>query len=118
MSKIYYTLNLPVFKQGDDLARYLRQNPENSPKAFADLAEQYEEAAKMCRQVASVLTESVGTEVHADTHHIGLAVSADSQSLLGLVQDQILTEDENDEELEDDEEIGEDEELEDTDEPG
>ena len=101
----HYSLFLPVFKQGDDLAYHLNKNPDDNAKAFIGLAEQYEEAAKQCRRVAGVLAETEA-EVGADCHFIG--VSGDEQALAGLVADNLLQlEPDQDDEYSDEEDDGE-----------
>jgi hypothetical protein len=108
--KFYYTLFLPVFKQGDDLSHHQNQNnPPNQAKAFSGLAEQYISAAEICRKMSKVLETSPEIEVEADTHHIGLFGPVNL--LDPLVEEGILSKDE----VEDDEDCEEDESGEDFD---
>lgn len=102
----YYNLFLPVYKQGDDLASCLDDNKGDPVKGFLDLAEQYNSAAQICREVADVLALSKTTHVQADTHFIGLEL--DPIIAEPLVEKGLLREDEeeelDDEESEDEEE--------------
>ena len=101
MKTKHYQLWLPVFKQGDDLRSHLNQN--NVPEAFLGLAEQYEEAAAICRKVAGCLAEAnpKDIDVQADTHHIG--ITAPEKLMSSLVADETVREDEWEEEFEDEE---------------
>jgi len=85
-----YELSLPVFKQGDDLDHYLGKNPDDPAKAFLGLAEQYEDAAKICRRVAGVAMEAPkgSVTVNADSHLI--LVEGPPEAFAGLVTDKTL----------------------------
>lgn len=117
MKNKYYILHLPVFKQGDDLASCIDLSNKNcnndlvkytpdqlKRQAFIYLAEQYEEAAKICRYMADLdninnYDENKQWSISsADTHYIG--IDANSDIFGGLIQDQIIVE----EQFEDDEE--------------
>lgn len=87
MNRIY-EFHLPVFKQGDDLSQHVEKNPGNPSKALIGLAEQYEEASRLCRRLASVASEGAMV-LHADTHTI--EVEADEKALAGLVSDGVLS---------------------------
>jgi hypothetical protein len=122
-SKNYYDLFLPVFKQGDDLAQHLSESPEDPAKAFLGLAERYQDAAQICKRVASVVKEAPAgsIEVQADTHMIKLYGS--EEYFGGLVQDKIIGiegpgdhEDEDSESDDDDSESDDEDEDEDEDE--
>jgi hypothetical protein len=67
----YYDCNLPVFKQGDDLAHHLAEE-ETVADAFEALAVQYEEAAAHCRRMVGLVREVPEIDVDACTHHIGI----------------------------------------------
>lgn len=100
----YYNLFLPVYKQGDDLASCLDDNKGDPVKGFLDLAEQYDSAAQICREVADVLALSKTTHVQADTHFIGLEL--DPTIAEPLVEKGLLREEEeeyDEEELDDEE---------------
>lgn len=92
MSKSY-SLNLPVFKQGDDFGHHLEQTPKDIPAAFLAQAECYEEAARICKQMAGVASELPNLSVDANTHYIGI-FSDDTNRLAALAKDGLLTEDE------------------------
>lgn len=66
-----FELNLPVFKQGDDMAHCLSQ-ARTVKKAFEMQAENYEEAARICRKMAGIASEERKLKVDADTHIISL----------------------------------------------
>lgn len=84
-----YDFHLPVFKQGDDLHHHIQRNPGAPEKALLGLAEQYEEASRLCRRVAAVVAETPGVELFADTHMI--QVTGPTAALTGLVADEVLT---------------------------
>lgn len=71
MSTRYYEFHLPVFKQGDDLSHHLEKS-DTPAAALLAMAAQYELAAAMCRQMASIAAE-VPIDIDADTHHIGVS---------------------------------------------
>lgn len=102
-----YTLNLPVYKQGDDLSHCL-EHAENTVKAFQDQAKLYESAAKMCSAMAEAFEKPEFKEVtvHADGHMIQLEYPEDEEDvaemLEELVDDEILSVEETDDEEIDD----------------
>lgn len=89
MSKTY-ELNLPVFKKGDDLHYAIGQAEGNLAKAFVGQAECYEEAARLCRKMASVAAETPSLTVYADTHLI--QIEGPEELLQTLTKDNILEE--------------------------
>lgn len=102
----HFELFLPVFKQGDDLQHHLKHNPDNPSQAFLDLAEQYEIAGEICRRVASTVVEAKHpVSVYADTHYI--SITAAKEDFAGLLQDEVVTVPERDDEDYDDEELDE-----------
>jgi hypothetical protein len=103
-----YELNLPVFKQGDDLHHCITQNPGDLRAAFEQQACNYNEAARLCRRMAGVAAEVPDLEVYADTHHIG--VDGPVGRLESLVNEEILTVVEHDDEFDEEgEEAGDEE---------
>jgi hypothetical protein len=88
----YYNLFLPVFKQGDDLHGCLDANQGDGVKGFLDLAETYDGAAQICREIADALKAAKKNyHVHADTHYIGLELPDNiAEPLLtkGLLQEE------------------------------
>ncbi len=83
-----YELQLPYFKQGDDLGFFLTITTTPS-EAFLAHAEMLEGTAKLLRRVAAVAVECPGIEVDADCHMI--SVTGPVAGLAGLVQDEILS---------------------------
>jgi len=65
-----YTVSLPVYKQGDDFNSCLTQSKNDSKKAFFLLAQQYEEAARQCRNISELLPE--GTDSYGSGHLISV----------------------------------------------
>ena len=88
----FYVLSLPVWKQGDDLARHLRDE-DTVDEAFEAMARRYQDAALYCRRVAAVAREVPGIKVEADTHMIGVYSPA-SPGMETLEKEGILQEDE------------------------
>lgn len=92
----YYTLFLPVFKQGDDLSNYLNDNGSNGSQAFSELAKQYEDAAEICKKVSDCIIKNEKLiTVDAGTHHIGF--SAPKKAVKELIHQNILQEENFDE---------------------
>ena len=90
-----YSLFLPVFKQGDDLAGCLEANNGHPVKSLYDLSEQYKAASEICQIVAKSLSEAKNlddVEVSGDTHSITLVMDEDVAS--SLVREAILVEEE------------------------
>lgn len=87
-----YSLHLPVFKQGDDLAHCLESNDNDPVKGFLDLAKQYEAAAEMCKTVAGELSKvnTSNIDVDACTHCIWIHTSR--KDVKELVKQKILVE--------------------------
>lgn len=83
-----YELQLPVFKQGDDLHNCMSQNPGDLRAAFELQAARYDEAARMCRRMAGVASEVPCLEVDADTHMI--AVNGPAEQLESLAREGLL----------------------------
>jgi len=83
-----YELLLPVYKKGDDFAEYVEEG--NSPQeALLRMAEQYEEAAEICRQAAAAMANVKGVvEVFAGSNTI--CISAPTGSLDALVVEDIV----------------------------
>lgn len=96
-------LNLPVFKQGDDLHHCLTRCVGDVRAAFELQAEHYEEAARMCRRMMGVAAELPDLEVEAGTHYIG--VQGPAERLEALVQEGLLSTVEYDDEDEDDDDV-------------
>jgi len=86
----WYDFCLPLFKQGDDLAQYLEIfKSEGRAAAFMALAEQYENASKLCKRMASVIKEAkTEVEVCASGHTI--EVGGDPKDFEGLISDAVL----------------------------
>lgn len=87
---MYYTLFLPVFKQGDDLNDHL-SSCEGSPQAFLKLSEQYKAAAEICDIIYNNIKNISNIEIDAGCHHIG--IKTNSRKIQKLVQDGILIKD-------------------------
>lgn len=88
---IYYTLVLPVYKQGDDLAHFLEVNGDEPIKSFFDLAEQYKRAAETCEKVSKILAKSKNInliEINACTHSI--IFCGPKNSLLSLIKENLI----------------------------
>lgn len=88
-----YNLYLPVFKQGDDLSHHLERSKDNPIRAFRGLADQYQEAAQICRTVSKTLSDIKDLsdiEVQADTHFIGITIP--EKYVRKLVEQEILVE--------------------------
>lgn len=101
-----YEFNLPVFKQGDDLAYNIEQTP-NLAEAFTAAAKQYEEAATMCKRMAGIAAETKQMEVDADTHMITIIVpEKDVPRFDALVKEEFIYESHlwDEEDFEDEEE--------------
>lgn len=100
-----YTLWLPVYKQGDDLGHNLHELGDDA-KAFLASAEQYEEAARICRRFAGLAMEKKVKINCADTHHISVSgledVLTPLATDLGLMVE-VWDDDGEDEDWEDDE---------------
>lgn len=84
-----YELNLPVYKRGDDLAHQLEQVKGDVAKALTNQAAWYDEAAAMCRKLAEVATANPEITIDADTHMI--CVSGPEDVLTGLVDSELLS---------------------------
>jgi hypothetical protein len=89
-----YVVELPVFKQGDDLAHHLSQNGFDPIKAFAGLAEQYQFAAAQCQDIAAQFGELTKAEikkvsVQADTHSI--SVEMPEKLAAGLLKEELIS---------------------------
>lgn len=67
-----YMLTLPVFKQGDDLAKAVEDSGGNIKVAFEQCAKQYDSAAKLCRDIAVLADERVIIGIDAGAHCIHL----------------------------------------------
>lgn len=97
-----YDCNLPVYKQGDDLAHYLKKQEEaggTAADAFEDLALQYDAAAAHCRRMVGLVREVPEVRVSADCHCI--CVEGPAERLDPLVDQGILSHAPgNDEEIE------------------
>lgn len=88
----YYTLLLPVFKQGDDLSSFLNEDGSNGSIALLELANQYEEAAEICKKISVCLEKSKKKiQVDACAHHIGIYAS--SKDVNDLLDQNLLQED-------------------------
>jgi hypothetical protein len=84
-----YECWLPVYKQGDDFHDHLVRNPGDPAAAFLGLAERYEDAARQCRRVASVLKESPeDVTVDGCTHFI--SIQAPESTMAGLLADEVV----------------------------
>jgi hypothetical protein len=97
-----YELFLPVYKRGDDLAENMELS-KTPQEAFLLMAEQYDEAAKICREVASLLVET-SEEIHVEaaSHTICLIASEKAvESLLAEDKVRLYTESSEDEDEED-----------------
>lgn len=93
-------LHLPYFKQGDDLAHWLKKT-RNPVKALEAHAEQLDEAAALLRRVKDAIAgEQV--KIDADAHMIG--ISGSDKLIDSMVNSELLElmpEDDLDEEPED-----------------
>jgi len=85
----YYSLWLPVFKQGDDLGSHLVDG-EHPSKAFMALAEQYKSAAEICETVANSIKNIKNVSVDACTHSI--SISTNSKKIQSLIDLEIISE--------------------------
>ena len=89
----YYSLFLPIFKQGDDFAGCCESNNGHPVKSFLELSEQYKSAAEICERIAKTFSISSNldeVEVGGCTHHI--YVNAPEEIVSSLVRDAILIE--------------------------
>lgn len=93
-----YQLNLPVFKQGDDLGFHLEKAPSQA-EALNRQAETYEEAARICRRAAGVVAEGDMKIDDANVHFI--FVSGNPARLEALEKDGLLNSTDWDDEEED-----------------
>lgn len=87
-----YQLPLPVFKQGDDLRSHMETHVDDA-RVFLAMANQYEEAARICRRMAGVIKESgreKEIEIDGDAHMI--SISGPPEVFAGLVSDKVLFE--------------------------
>jgi hypothetical protein len=103
MSKTY-ELQLPVFKQGDDLGHQISE-AKTLPEAFEAQASSYDLAAAMCRRMAAVVKEDPSLTVDACTHTIWL--DGPKEKLDTLVEEGLLSvmdfgDDDEDEDWEED----------------
>jgi len=87
-----YSVYLPVYKQGDDLASYLNSDGSNGPEAFNLLAEQYEAAAEMCRSISNKIKPHFEIVVDADCHSI--MIHAKENQVKSLLESELIQEDE------------------------
>lgn len=104
-----YELALPVYKQGDDLYRSIEDNPGNLAAAFEQQAEDYEEAARLCRRMAGVAVEVPELAIDAGNNRIG--IHGPEERLESLVQEGVLSVYEHGSEEEDDDEEEEDDDI-------
>lgn len=81
MAEQYVEVNLPYFKQGDDLGWAL-ENSTTAQEAFLKHAEMLREAADKLTTIAKYLEEVEKENVYADTHHIGMTLPDDLATLL------------------------------------
>lgn len=104
--KTCYDFHIPVYKQGDDLNSHIEANNGSARDAFMGLAGQYEEAAKLCRQMASIAAEEPAMTVEADCHCCWVSgISPDrAEALLAdeVIQSQDWMGDEEDPGMDDD----------------
>ena len=94
-----YTIWLPYYKQGDDLAHCLKDN--GPQQALREHAEVLMCAAKQLTDIADLVGDTE-IELDADTHHIGIS---GPQELLDLLVEKELVdvyEDDFDSDFEDD----------------
>jgi hypothetical protein len=96
----YATINVPVWKQGDDFGHQLTlATGAGKPPvaALVGLAEQYEEAAAECRKAAALIGDTP-VELSGDTHVITIA--GPPALIERLVAEHLVTVDEYDDEEE------------------
>lgn len=107
-----HELQLPVYKQGDDMAACLEKN-ENTVDALKDLGSVYTQAAQRCINLANKIeTNHPEIKVYGDTHVIW--VEGPEVDLEALVQANLVEvyelNDENEDNDDEDEDDDEDEE--------
>lgn len=90
MKKVYQ-LSLPVFKQGSDFDWHF-EHTEDVQAAFELLAEQYQDAARMCQQMAEAAKDVNFDVLYADSHAIILGTSEGHKAIDTLINDEILHE--------------------------
>ncbi len=105
MSKSY-TLDLPVFKKGDDLHHQIEEHKGDLKAALLVQSALYTEAARLCMKLAEAASKHMGMEIQADTHMI--FVEGPKDVLDALVKEEILTVEDFDDEEEDEEGEGDD----------
>lgn len=79
------------WKQGDEFHEHLERNKGNVAKALEDWAEEFDERANHCLELAERI-KGEDIEADADTHHIGLY--GDEKILDGLAKDGLINKDE------------------------
>jgi len=84
-----YELTLPVYKQGDDFDSY-REDGATAAESFRKLAEQYEAAAAICRQMAAVAFETPGLRAEGCTHFIAVTGPGDQLDRLAQGEGRML----------------------------
>lgn len=91
-----YTLQLPYFKQGDDLNNYLEETDNNIAEAFELHSAQLESAADTLSMLAHIASENE-MEIDADTHFISITCTDKVAELIRSedIEIQEVTEDED-----------------------
>lgn len=92
--KQIYQLQLPVFKQGDDLNGCLTSAKQDQGLALKLQAETYRRAAEICDVLSALAASGELDIIQADTHYIG--VTGDEEALKPYVADGILVAEETD----------------------
>jgi hypothetical protein len=94
-------IDLPYYKQGDDLAHCINQNDGDVEKGLLSHAEMLREAAQQLEDIASLVSKygSDRVEIEADTHCI--MIDGPKDLLDELVEQDLATAEGDIEELED-----------------
>ena len=101
------TINLPYFRQGDDLDYFLCQ-VLTIEEAIEAHALTLDAAAKQLRDIKAAITNVPNVEIEADCHHI--SIYGPNHLIYGLIEQDLATPDEPEEDDDDYEEDEEDEE--------
>jgi hypothetical protein len=103
----YFTLWLPVFKQGDDFDGCLEHSKGDVSKAFSSLSDQYKTAAEICSMVSAAfgkMKDLSDISVEGQVHSI--SIFAPEEKVAQMVADDLIEVDEMmNEAMEEDEEL-------------
>jgi len=96
-----FSLFLPVFKQGDDLANSI-QDTTNLEQAFKLQAEKYKSAAEICLKLSNVMKNNEQyITVDAQTHSI--MITGPEEIFKSLIEDETLSEEEFEDDIDEEE---------------